>query len=216
MKSSTIKRSALSKETMGVIENLANDENSYENNFQDYSEDNTPGEYVREEGYSNIADSKAKEIDMLWQSFKTSQFNTNSPLMCYIAGILTGIIVTFIVMSLSGTFSHKNVKAPADLNSVHQESAVTLEQEVNNAENSATPISIETEENKTQSSYEENTAPARTVKYVIKDGDTVEAIIKKHYGSYSPERAEAIMKANNLKNLDRISIDQVLLIPMDK
>jgi hypothetical protein len=44
----------------------------------------------------------------------------------------------------------------------------------------------------------------------------VEAIIKHEYGAYTPERAEAIMKANNLSNLDHISIDQELLLPVEK
>jgi nucleoid-associated protein YgaU len=52
-------------------------------------------------------------------------------------------------------------------------------------------------------------------KYVIKDGDTVEGIIKKHYGTYSQEKADLIMKANNLKTLDRINVDQELLIPLE-
>ena len=51
-------------------------------------------------------------------------------------------------------------------------------------------------------------------KYVVKNGDTVESIIKKNYGTYSPEKAELIMKANNMQSLDRINIDQELLIPM--
>ena len=55
-----------------------------------------------------------------------------------------------------------------------------------------------------------------TKKYIIKDGDTVEAIIKHEYGAYTPERAEAIMKVNNLSNLDHISINQVLLLPIEK
>ena len=52
-------------------------------------------------------------------------------------------------------------------------------------------------------------------KYIVKNGDTVESIIKKAYGSYTPERAELIMKANNLKTLDRINIDQELLLPAE-
>ena len=54
------------------------------------------------------------------------------------------------------------------------------------------------------------------VMLLLKDGDTVEAIIKRNYGSYTPERAEAIMKANNLKDLDHISIDQELLLPIEQ
>ena len=50
-------------------------------------------------------------------------------------------------------------------------------------------------------------------KYIVQSGDTVEGIIKKHYGSYSPEKAELIMNANKLESLDRLQIDQELLIP---
>ena len=50
-------------------------------------------------------------------------------------------------------------------------------------------------------------------KYVVKNGDTAEKIIKNHYGTYSEEKAQMVMKANNLSSLDRINIDQELLLP---
>ena len=50
-------------------------------------------------------------------------------------------------------------------------------------------------------------------KYVVKNADTGEAIIKRHYGVWSEEKMNAVIKVNNLKNLDRLQIDQVLYLP---
>ncbi|MBR1461416.1 hypothetical protein IJ596_07300, partial [bacterium] len=82
MKSSTIGRSMLSKESMDVIENLSNDEYMYEEIDEDVQNpevEDAPDEYLRSE--SDERNSKSKEIDLLWQTFKTSQFNTNSPVV---------------------------------------------------------------------------------------------------------------------------------------
>ena len=50
-------------------------------------------------------------------------------------------------------------------------------------------------------------------KYKVKSGDTIESIIKQHYGTYSPDKAEQIMQVNNMKSLDHINIDQEILLP---
>ena len=87
MKSSTIRRSTLSRETMEVIENLAKDQDS----------NGLPNEYVRPEDIETPKsenDSKAQEIDLLWQTFKTTQFNTKSPLAYMTGGFLVGVIAT--------------------------------------------------------------------------------------------------------------------------
>lgn len=217
MKSSTIKRSALSKESINVIENLAG-ENMELSNLYNNEEDNTPNEYLREETpVANARESKSKEIDLLWQSFKPSQFNSNSPLMCYIGGILTGIIATVVILVLFGAltssdFSRKSASqtatAPVE-ESVEQETETAQEEYPLQAEASVSETTEQQAENEAQT-------PTNTQRYVIKDGDTVEAIIKHYYGAYTPERAEAIMKVNNLKNLDHISIGQVLLLPVEQ
>ena len=215
MRSSSINRSGLSRESMNVIETLAGEENtSYEDRYKE--EDYTPGEYRREE--TQNSDNKSREIDMLWQTFKPSRFNTNSPMMCFIGGCVTGVLVTLITMSMFGTFSHPKT--------VNNAPALSQEEQTQESDISAESVSPDTynlsvaetsDAQLSDSSSEIPTEiPANMKKYVIKDGDTVEGIIKHFYGKYTPERAEAIMKANNLKNLDRISIDQVLLIPMDK
>ena len=67
--------------------------------------------------------------------------------------------------------------------------------------------------NKTTKAKEEIVDTSKMTKYVVKNGDTAEKIIKNHYGVYSEEKAQMVMKANNLSSLDRINIDQELLLP---
>lgn len=236
MKSSTVRRSALSRESMDIIENLANETpTDYSQNSD--TNDYTPSEYYRETE-NNSVDNKSKEIDLLWQSFKTAQFNAKSPAVHWIGGFILGVITTLVAISMLGMFaansnntSLKN-KLPMfgekqEVQKIDQdvEKASTLinEQKIPTDEVD-TPVTVKEEkvaENKKheKTSKEEKRSvqtAIKTKKYVIKDGDTVEAIIKRNYGSYTPERAEAIMRANNLKDLDHISIDQELLLPIEK
>ncbi len=224
MKSSTIRRSTLSKETMEVIENLAKEQ----------EESGLPGEYVRPDeietsNKENEPNAMSQEIDLLWQNFKTNQFNTNSPIINIIIGIIIGVVATLLVLfgisalssdapntgkksnfGIERIFSHKKaVKEP------------TLEQQAAVEEQAGTQqkvsISEENEEiaqnNEEKSQSEENVDTSKMTKYVVKNGDTAEKIIKNHYGTYSEEKAQMVMKANNLSSLDRINIDQELLLP---
>lgn len=232
MKSSTIRRSTLSKESMEVIEMLSKD--------NDYN--NAPDVYVRSDDvveipYGEVAASKAQEIDMLWQSFKTAQFNTKSPMAYLIIGFIVGVITTLIIQLCMGTFSNGAIQTQTN---TERKKLINFEKIFNKAPNNAEEASEEAPEkvNKVVVPTEEETpsnplnifkpSAEKTVeqqpqqaqpdtstmkKYKVKDGDTVEKIIRMHYGSYSPEKAEMIRKANNLKTLDRINIDQELLIP---
>lgn len=224
MKSSTIRRSTLSKETMEVIENLAKEQ----------EESGLPGEYVRPDeietsNKENEPNAMSQEIDLLWQNFKTNQFNTNSPIMNIIIGIIIGVVATLLVLfgisalssdapntgkksnfGIERIFSHKKaVKEP------------TLEQQAAMEEQTETQqkVSIPEENEEIAQNNEEQSQPAENVdtskmtKYVVKNGDTAEKIIKNHYGTYSEEKAQMVMKANNLSSLDRINIDQELLLP---
>ena len=51
--------------------------------------------------------------------------------------------------------------------------------------------------------------------YIVQSGDTVESIMIRFYGSFSPEKAKIVQQANNLKNLNRLQIGQQLTIPMN-
>ncbi len=230
MKSSTIIRSTLSRETMEVIENLAKENDTA----------GLPGEYVRPQeiedaiASENAAANKSQEIDLLWQTFKSSQFNTNSPVAQVSLGFVSGVAVTLIVMACFGVFSMKSddsanlPKKPIfSIHNIFAKKPVepTLEQQAETAQDTVeakvnvpteadtqTPEEIQQQSSEVQST-EVNLQNAK--KYIVKSGDTGESIIKHFYGAYTPERAERIIKANNLSNLDRINIDQELIIPIE-
>lgn len=101
MKSSTLRRSNLSKERMLVLEELA------KNKKQPY--DASPGVYVRP--------SKDKELDILWQNFKVSQKEDKSPGIYLITGFIAGavamlIMTTLLNFSVRGTGSQDLMSAP--------------------------------------------------------------------------------------------------------
>ena len=176
MKSSTLRRSNLSKEKMAVLEALS----KYK---QDSTYDNSPNVYVRP--------NKEKELDLLWQNFKISQKSEKSPSVYLATGFIAGAI-TMLMLTTIISFSVKgnDVKVPANNTKVQAENVNFL------------PAG-------------ETAAPEESEVYTVQSGDTVESILIRFYGSYSPEKANAIQKANNLKNLNRLQIGQKLTIPMN-
>lgn len=172
MKSSTLRRSNLSKEKMAVLEALS----KYK---QESSYDNSPSVYVRP--------SKEKELDLLWQNFKISQKSEKSPSVYlatgFVAGALTMLMLTAIV-----NFSVKDSNVPTKAK-VQKESVNFL------------PAG--------------ETATRESETYIVQSGDTVENIMIRFYGSYSPEKAKVVQQANNLKNLNKLQIGQQLTIPMN-
>lgn len=84
MKSSTLRRSNLSKERMLVLEELS------KNKKQPY--DASPGVYVRA--------NKEKELDVLWQNFKVSQKEDKSPGIYLATGFVAGAIAMLIMTTL--------------------------------------------------------------------------------------------------------------------
>lgn len=220
MKSSTIRRSTLSRESMEVIENLAKEQ-----------EDGALGEYVRPDEILQMQQeedsaSKAQEIDLLWQNFKSTQFNTKSPTAYILFGFIMGVLATVVTFAGVRYFANSHFTFTGNTR-VNEEQ--TLEQQADLSElDSEAKVSVPADEDVAQintqmeasvQEAESAATPAeysKMEKYIVKNGDTGESIIKHYYGSYSPEKAELIMKVNNLKTLDRINIDQEILIPMNK
>lgn len=206
MKSSTIRRSTLSRETMEVIENLAKEQ----------EENGLPNEYVRPEDFDSVSavenNGMSQEIDLLWQNFKPTQLNTNSPILNVFIGVVIGVILTLTVIFCLNSFSGKSVPdSKLSEPSIEQQTAPLQEdsEAVSNTENMTEQTEAVSSEQVDSSSLD----TSKMTKYVIKSGDTVESIIKNHYGVYSEEKAELVKKANNLSTLDRINIDQELLLP---
>lgn len=108
MKSSTIRRSNLSKEKMAVLEALS----KYK------TEDMTPSVYVRP--------NREKELDVLWQNFKLNQKVEKSPSVYLATGFVAGVAATIITgaiigLSSNGIMSTHNFSADKKAN-VKQES----------------------------------------------------------------------------------------------
>ena len=173
MKSSTLRRSNLSKEKMAVLEALS----KYK---QESAYDNSPSVYVRP--------SKEKELDLLWQNFKISQKSEKSPGVYLATGFVAGALVMLLLTSIIGGAVKSDSKAVKDTN-------------VKNEKVNIMPAG--------------GAAASTSEKYVVQSGDTIESIQVRFYGSYSPEKAQAIQKANNLKNPNRLQIGQELIIPME-
>ena len=96
MKSSTIRRSNLSKEKMAVLEALSK--------YRQDPYDNSPGIYLRPEKPID----KEKELDMLWRNFRINQKSEKSPNVYLATGFVAGVIV-MLVLSVLISFSAKSI-----------------------------------------------------------------------------------------------------------
>lgn len=97
MKSSTIRRSNLSKEKMAVLEALSK--------YKNETFDNSPGVYVRP--------GKERELDLLWQNFKVNQNSDKSPSVYVAAGFIAGA-VAMLILTVMISFSAKGINSVAE------------------------------------------------------------------------------------------------------
>ena len=171
MKSSTLRRSNLSKEKIAVLEALSR----YK---QESSYDTSPSVYVRP--------NKEKELDLLWQNFKISQNAEKSPSVYLATGFIAGALSMLLFVGIVN-LSTKN----------HNSESVKVKNEQVNFLPAGEAIEKDAET------------------YIVQSGDTVESIMIRFYGSFSPEKAKIVQQANNLKNLNRLQIGQQLTIPMN-
>lgn len=185
MKSSTLRRSNLSKERMVILEELS------KNRKQPY--DASPGVYVRQNA------NKDKELDVLWQNFKVSQKEDKSPGIYLATGFIAGavamlIMTTLLSFSVNGGYStdsapkHKIKKEKARLTFIPADKTAPVE---------------------------EASAGKASESYTVKEGDTLAGIIVRFYGSYDVSKIEKIRVANGLANANNLKLGQTLIIPMD-
>ena len=211
MKSSTIRRSNLSKEKMAVLEALTKFKNSTTNSNDDISinsepiEDGSPEVYVRP--------NKEKELDLLWKDFKMPK-GERSPIVYlgigFIAGIITTLVVSAFIGMSSGNF-HPNFKLNFKLPAATAPSAKT---QTNQDDKLNFLPSSESDTNTTAT--ETSASVAANEEYTVQSGDTMESIARRFYGSYSPDKINTIMKANNMTDPNKLAIGQKLIIPMSE
>lgn len=90
MKSSTIRRSNLSKEKIAVLEALSK--------YKHEPADITPNVYLR--------NNKEKELDLLWQNFKINQKSEKSPVVYLVTGFIAGIVTASLMFAILGLSIH--------------------------------------------------------------------------------------------------------------
>ena len=182
MKSSTIRRSNLSKEKMAVLEALSK--------YKQDSFDNTPNVYVRP--------NREKELDVLWQNFKLSQKSEKSPNVYLATGFIAGVIATLILFGLIHISNHSIASKDNIFNPARNQ--------IKNEKINLIPATTESA----------TVSQAQSEVYTVQSGDTLESILIRFYGSYSKEKAWAVMNANNIANPNKLSIGQKLTIPMNE
>ncbi len=183
MKSTTLRRSNITREKVAMMEALS----KYNRQHQD------------EDFYK--AQNKTRELDVLWQSFGVKpQKNEKAPQVYFVTGLVCGVIITLAITTLVSLLV--NFSTPKDDMVVPARKA--------NVEASGKFSFIPADSASTKPAV----APASNEEYVVKEGDTLESIVIRFYGSFDMSRVNAIQEANKMANPNALSIGQKLVIPM--
>ena len=184
MKSTTLRRSNITREKVAMLEAL----NRY--NRQHQNED-----FYKTQ--NNI-----RELDMLWQTFGLKQSkNEKAPQVYFVTGLVVGIIVTLLITTVISLLI--NISTPKDDTVVMpKKSAVTT-----TGKFSFIPAD--------SASVKPAKAKVSNEEYTVKEGDTLESIVIRFYGSFDMSKVNAIQEANKMANPNALSIGQKLVIPMN-
>ena len=186
MKSTTLRRSNITREKIAMMEALSN----YNTQHQD------------EDYYK--AQTKNRELDVLWQSFGVkSNKNEKAPQVYFVTGLICGVIITLMITTVISLLI--NLSTPKDdmvVKSSRKPAAVEADGKFSfiPADSAATkPV-----------------APVlANEQYVVKEGDTLESIVIRFYGSFDMSKVNAIQATNKMANPNALSIGQKLIIPMN-
>ncbi len=193
MKNTTLYRSNLSNERVAFLTELKAQK-------EKQSEDNAPKTYKRQ--------AKDKELDVLWSNFKINAKDDKSPGLYLLTGFILGALSMFLLNSLFYMNSNSEVADDVDAQTIKQSK---IEKRINNKKLPATDVTIIPAD--TPVVAEEPVSHNET--YTVKSGDTMQAIVIRFYGKYSPAKAEVIKEANGMSNVNKLSIGQKLIIPIE-
>ena len=186
MKSTTLRRSNITREKVAMLEALSR-----------YNRDHMDEDFYRNQ-------SKNKELDALWQSFGLKQQkNEKAPQVYFVTGLILGVIITLLITTFVSLLI--NVSTPKDdtmaepiKKSASVQEKFTFVPADNASAKKSAPITLSNEE------------------YIVKEGDTLESIVIRFYGSFDMNRVNAIQSANKMANPNALSIGQKLIIPMNR
>ncbi len=206
---------------MAVLEALSKYNNFETGDIADTGVDNEPVSDDSPEVY--VRQNKDKELDLLWKDFKLPR-GERSPIIYLGIGFVTGVLVTLIVSAFigmsSGNFHIKSSNTePASVETVapaEVQQEPVAQETVSETETEAPAKKFGLFGAKSNNNENTQTSTVKSNKeYEVQSGDTMEKIVKQFYGTYSGEKVEAIMNLNNMKDANRLSIGQKLLIPAE-
>lgn len=186
MKGSTLHRSGLTREKMGVLASFTQNDTRRQNTRAQLNQ------YYRA--------TKAQELDLLWGNVQkgiqkvhnvTKTTQQKSPAVYLLIGFITGVLFMSCIILIVSLFS-MSPKVHSDINNgvavIGEESSIGSKLEP-----------VITQE-----------------KYVVKGGDTLNGIAYKFYGKYDEGKIIEIQRINNIVNPATIRIGQELLIPVSQ
>ena len=186
MKSSTLRRSNITKEKIAMMEALSR----YNKLHQD------------EDFYK--AQNKTRELDVLWQTFGVRQHrNEKAPQVYFVTGLICGVIITLAITTVISLLI--NFSTPKD------EALTTMPKKQTMIETDGKFSFIPADSASSKAS-----APVtKNEEYTVKQGDTLESIVIRFYGSFDMNKVNAIQSVNKMANPNALSIGQKLTIPMN-
>lgn len=185
MKSTTLRRSNITREKVAMMEAL----NRYNRQHQD------------EDFYKS--QNKTRELDVLWQSFGVRpQRSEKAPQVYFVTGLVFGVIITLVITTVLSLLI--NLSTPKDDMTMPAKKSAAVE--TTNSKLAFIPA---------DSAASKPVAAPRNQEYTVKAGDTLESIVIRFYGSFDMRKVNAIQDANKMANPNALSIGQKLIIPMN-
>ena len=185
MKSTTLRRSNITREKVAMMEALSR----YNRQHQD------------EDFYK--AQNKTRELDVLWQSFGVKPNKTEkAPQVYFVTGLICGVIITLAITTVISLLI--NISTPKDDVIVTPKKQAIVE-----TDSKISFIPADSALSKPVASG------ATNEEYIVKEGDTLESIVIRFYGSFDMNKVNAIQSVNKMANPNALSIGQKLIIPMN-
>ncbi len=186
MNSSTLRRSNITKEKVAMMEALSR----YNRQHQD------------EDFYKT--QNKTRELDVLWQSFGVKPNKSEkAPQVYFVTGLIVGVIITLAITTVISLLI--NITSPKDDIVMPSKKQAVVE---TNGKFSFIPAD--------SAASKPVATIASNETYTVKEGDTLESIVIRFYGSFDMNKVNAIQSANKMANPNALSIGQKLVIPMNQ
>ena len=188
MKGSTLHRSGLTREKMGVLANVSQIDNKKQSTKVQLNQ------YYRA--------TKAQELDLLWGNVQkgiqkvhnvAKSTKHRSPAVYLTIGFVAGVLFMSLIILIVSIFSmhpktDKIIESKSNVAVIGSDSIIEAPLDV-----------VVTQE-----------------KYVVKKGDTLNGIAYRFYGKYDEAKILEIQRINNIVNPAAIGIGQELIIPVSQ